>query len=105
MFTTDGIRFLESSDYILTPVYFFFIVLTVFVIRNATLYGSPIRKYFMPGLLVKMFGGLAVGIIYGFYYKSGDTFYYYLDSSAFDVALKDGFDQFFKLLMVPARTD
>ncbi len=34
-------------------------------------------KYFMPGLVLKMLGGLSVGLVYYLYYKGGDTICYY----------------------------
>jgi hypothetical protein len=35
------------------------------------------RKYFYPAMLLKMFGALALGFIYQFYYSGGDTFNYH----------------------------
>ncbi|MEQ9405265.1 MAG: hypothetical protein RIM99_16880 [Cyclobacteriaceae bacterium] len=35
------------------------------------------KKYFIPVLLVKMFGAIAVGLIYHFYYDGGDTFNFF----------------------------
>ncbi|MEK6480110.1 hypothetical protein WJR50_21385 [Catalinimonas sp. 4WD22] len=44
-----------------------------------------IKRYFIPGLSVKIIGALAVGFIYQFYYgggrPSGDTFAYFKDAS------------------------
>lgn len=102
MYQVEGMVVLESIDYILTPIYFFLIMMLAFVIRNATLRDSPMLPYFIPGLMVKIVGGLAFGLIYAFYYKGGDTFYYFSDSLAFNRALGDGLDQFWRLLTLPA---
>lgn len=56
----------------------------------------------MPGLLVKIFGALLLGAIYGFYYKGGDTFYYYYDSRTFNNAIGQSLGLFFELLLLPA---
>ena len=102
MFTTEGIQFLTYSDFFLLPAYFGLILIIALLARNATLRGSPLRKYFLPGLLVKLIGGLGVMLVYGFYYKSGDTFYYYRDSQTFNFSLREGFDLYFTLLRLPA---
>src|SRR4051812_23523657 len=103
MVQSDGIVFLEINDLILTPVYLFYILIFAYLIRNIQLHHSPMRKYFIPGLMVKIFGGLGVLWVYGFYYKSGDTFYYFYDSRTFNASLKEGWGLFFKLLFLPAN--
>ncbi|MBC7390078.1 MAG: hypothetical protein H7329_12755 [Opitutaceae bacterium] len=39
------------------------------------------RKYFIPALSLKLFGAIALGLVYQFYYKGGDTFGYYKNGS------------------------
>lgn len=39
------------------------------------------RKYFLPALACKLFGALALGFIYQFYYDGGDTFNYHAHGS------------------------
>lgn len=39
------------------------------------------RRYFLPALLVKMLGALALGFIYQFYYSGGDTYNYHTHGS------------------------
>jgi len=98
----DGIMILEAADFILVPVYLFFIYLFVLLIRSVSMRNSPLARYFIPGLTVKILGGIGVGVVYGFYYRSGDTFYYFNDSLAFTLAVKDGLGQFFNLLTLPS---
>jgi hypothetical protein len=38
---------------------------------------SITKKYFMIGLILKLIGGMSVGLIYYYYYKGGDTVTYY----------------------------
>lgn len=103
MFTDDQIQFLDYGDFILLPTYLVLVFVIALLARNASLRGSPLRKYFIPGLLVKIIGGLGVGVVYGFYYRGGDTFYYYRDSETFNFALREGLDIFFKLLRVSSN--
>src|SRR5690606_16602931 len=39
------------------------------------------RRYFFPGLTVRILGALAVGFVYQFYYEGGDTFAYHTHGS------------------------
>src|ERR1700704_3728425 len=103
MFTSEGIQFLDYNDFILVPAYFAIVLIIALLARNTSLRGSPLRKYFIPGLLVKIIGGLGVGLVYGFYYKSGDTFYYYRDSETFNYTLREGLDVYFRLMRTPAN--
>src|SRR5437762_7145435 len=103
MFQASGITFLEYNDFFIAPTYLFVILLFAFLFRNIVLSKNPTRQYFITGMLLKVLGGIGVGLIYGFYYKSGDSFYYYWDSQTFNNALKQGFTPFIKLLMVRAK--
>lgn len=38
---------------------------------------NPVYRYFLPGLALKMFGAVALGLVYFYYYKGGDTINYY----------------------------
>src|SRR5690349_3007632 len=64
---------MELRDIILTPVIFFFVAILAYVIRP--LVGDPVTiRYYFPALLLKMFGAIALGCLYQFYYHGGDTF-------------------------------
>jgi hypothetical protein len=102
MVQAQGIVVLESVDFILTPIYFILLLALAFAIRNSTVRQPQLRPYFIYGLLVKLLGGLGMGAVYAFYYDGGDTFYYFFDSKAFDIAMKDGVGPFFRLLFLPA---
>lgn len=57
------------------------------------------RKYFLPGLTVKIIGAISVGLIYQFYYGGGDTFtYFHLGSKYIWEAFKDSPVLAFKLI-------
>ncbi len=102
MFKGEGIVFLTEADFVLLPIYLVLLLFFSVLYRNIKYRNSPAKPYFLPGLLVKIFGALALGAIYGFYYKGGDTFYYFHDARTFNVAINDSLYRFFELLFLPA---
>jgi hypothetical protein len=68
------------KDLMLTPLYLpFILLLAVWLRKNMT---DPVtRRYFLPGLFVKITGAVALGLIYQFYYGGGDTFNFFHDSN------------------------
>ena len=69
---------LSILDFALLPFYMGFIYLIAYRRRNNTLLRkNPLAKYYIPALSVKIFGALFIGLIYGYYYKGGDTYYYF----------------------------
>lgn len=82
IFTGNSIRqlsllLLEIQDLIITPIYFFIIWLIARLIRSRMPEGSIEKKYFVPGLMVKLLGAIGIGVLYKFYYGFGDTLTYY----------------------------
>src|SRR6185436_15531656 len=105
MFQANEVTFLDYNDFILAPAYLFLILIFAYLYRNVALRGTPIRKFFIPGMLVKIIGGIGVELVYGFYYHGGDTFYYFYDSRTFNNALKEGVGLVFKLLLLSANVN
>jgi hypothetical protein len=71
---------MEIRDLLVTPIWFFVILIAAYFVRfNAT--DPQTKKYFLPALLVKMLGALALGFIYQFYYSGGDTYNYHTHGS------------------------
>ena len=82
--------YLDWMDGVAGSVYMIAIILFAFQIRNRFLATSPIRKFFMPGLLIKLLGSVASGLVYQYYYGGGDTFNFYTDASfVHDLCIKD----------------
>ncbi|MBC7655372.1 MAG: hypothetical protein H7098_12980 [Oligoflexus sp.] len=78
------------GDYLLLPFYLLAIYSIAFKLRDR-LYpkNHPLRTYFIPGLTVKLFGAIFIGLIYQYYYHGGDTFAFFahcqiINSSFFD---------------------
>lgn len=66
---------MTTLDFLVTPIYLI-AFLVMFYFLRPKLTNSRTRKFYFPALLVKIFGALALGFIYQFYYGGGDTFGY-----------------------------
>ncbi len=53
-------------------------------IKSKNLYSNPEYKYFTYGLMAKVVGAIALGLVYFFYYGGGDTINYYETARAYD---------------------
>ncbi|NJN42410.1 MAG: hypothetical protein HC811_09505 [Flammeovirgaceae bacterium] len=67
---------MEVRDLIVTPVVLGIIYLMAYLIRPYVT-DSINRKYFLPALTLRIFGAIALGFLYQFYYNGGDTFNYH----------------------------
>jgi hypothetical protein len=94
-------------DFVLTPIYL--LVLIAIAKRNRDKkypVGHPLRKYYLPGLYVKIFGAIFIGLIYQYYYHGGDTFNYFNHAKIINSSLDDSFGTWIKLLFrVSADSD
>jgi hypothetical protein len=70
----------ELRDLIVTPLVIIIVYAVAYMLRPYITDGVS-RKYFLPALTVKIFGALAVGFIYQFYYQGGDTYNYHTHGS------------------------
>lgn len=92
-------KFLTIWDWVLMPVYIGIIYLIANSIKKRKIAEHPEYKYFVPGLLVKIFGGIGVVLIYVYYYKGGDTLNYITGTKAMvKLAFKD-FGTYFDILL------
>ncbi len=71
---------MELRDLIVTPLLIIIILVIAYVIRPYVTDGIT-RRYFIPALVLRIVGALAVGFIYQFYYSGGDTFNYHTHGS------------------------
>jgi hypothetical protein len=67
---------LELRDFIVTPILIIIVYAVALLIRPRVT-DEVNRRYFIPALSLKLFGALAVGFIYQFYYAGGDTYNYH----------------------------
>jgi hypothetical protein len=71
---------LDLRDLIVTPVLLILIFVVAYFLRPR--FTDQVNaKYFIPALAVKIIGALAVGFIYQFYYRGGDTFAFHSHGS------------------------
>jgi hypothetical protein len=70
----------EFKDLIITPIYFFLLSLTAYVIRPYVT-NPQTRRFFLPALWVKFAGAIMMGLLYQFWYGGGDTFNYFTHGS------------------------
>ncbi|PIB36600.1 hypothetical protein BFP72_14915 [Reichenbachiella sp. 5M10] len=68
------------QDLLITPLYLILLLAVAYVLRPYATTPQT-QPYFIPGLLVKFVGAIALGMIYQFYYGGGDTFTYHTHGS------------------------
>ncbi len=67
---------MEIRDLIVTPLVIILVYIVAWLVRPFVT-DSINRKYFFPALTLKIIGAIALGFIYQFYYRGGDTFNYH----------------------------
>ena len=67
---------MEIRDFFITPLVIILVYFVAYFIRPYVS-DKTNRSYFFPALTVKIIGAITVGIVYQFYYTSGDTFTYH----------------------------
>ena len=92
------------QDILVTPIYLVLILILAYLFRPYFT-NSQTRKYFLPGLLIKMFGAIMLGLIFEFYYGyGGDTFNYYYEPG---IVIANSFFEdptaWFRLVFFPAE--
>ncbi|MBK7958913.1 MAG: hypothetical protein IPK03_12920 [Bacteroidetes bacterium] len=89
---------MEIVDLFLAPTYLLFIFFFAIVYRSKALKGANISKFFLPGLALKCFGAIVAGLIYKFYYGTGDTFTYYTASKYLNEIINVNFDHWWSAI-------
>ncbi len=98
---------LTILDFALLPFVIAIVYLIAFQIRNKRYsMKNPLRKYYIPALSVKVFGAVFIGLIYAYYYKGGDTYYYFNQAQVLNSSLDESFVKWVNLLFhIPAAND
>jgi hypothetical protein len=78
--------YLSFIDLIVPPVYFIIFYFLAINTRNKNIETNPSYRYYLPGLMVKLFGSIAICLVYVFYYQGGDTTSYYSDCATISKA-------------------
>src|SRR6478736_2491251 len=73
---------MDIFDLLIPPIYAVFILFFAHKFNTKRKAKEKLYKYFMPGLLLKMFGAVCLGLVYFYYYKGGDTVNYFYTAEA-----------------------
>ncbi len=73
---------LTIFDFLLIPIYLLVIYYFASRIQHKNIKDKPLYKWYTKGLMVKIFGAIAVCLIYQLYYTGGDTTNYFETSKA-----------------------
>jgi len=74
---------LSIFDILLTPLYILGAYAYGYYVTKKKIRTNPEYAYFTKGLMVRVFGAIALGLVYFFYYTGGDTTNYFQTSSAY----------------------
>lgn len=95
---------MELRDFIVTPLLLIAIYFVAYISRSRVT-DTITRRYFFPALTFKILGALALGFLYQFYYKGGDTFNFHtFGSRIIWEAFIDSPDKGLKLLFAYSDT-
>jgi hypothetical protein len=93
-------QFLTIWDLVLTPIYLGLLIFIAKRYRDKHYHADdPLRKYYLPGLYVKLFGAIFIALIYQYYYGGGDTSNYFRDGNIINSSLQDSFSIWMKLIL------
>ncbi len=91
-------QFLSIWDFVLLPFY----VIIPFLLAKRKQYNhierEPFYKYYTRGLMLKIFGGIGLCLIYCFYYQGGDTISYHKGAVAMSNLMFKDFSGYLSIL-------
>jgi hypothetical protein len=92
-------QFITLLDYFLLPFYLLIIYLVAIIFRERKYpAGHPWRKYFLPGLTVKIVGAILIGMVYQYYYGGGDTSEYFRHAEVVNSSFDESTGKWFNLI-------
>ena len=92
--------YISILDFALLPFFLAIIYAIAYRIRNRKYPPRhPLRKYFIPALTLKIFGAIFIGLVYAYYYKQGDTFYYFSHAQVINKSLDDSIVKWVNLVL------
>jgi hypothetical protein len=93
---------MELQDLLVTPFVLLLLYAYAFSQRNK-IKDDVIRVYYIPAFTLKMFGGVAFGMIYYFYYGGGDTVRFFSEATHIFRAFTDSPYLGFRLITAPVQ--
>ena len=92
-------NYISIVDLLLGPIVLLIILMISILIRNKRIAENPEYKYYIAGLLLKLFGGVSLVMIYSFYYGGGDTHQYYYDAVCYSRLMFSNFRNYMDLMI------
>lgn len=89
-------------DVLFVPIYLFIILFSARIYQGKKVLENSEYRYLLPGLVVKILGGVGLALVYTVYYPGGDTLQYYWDSLAFQKLMFVDFKSFWYVLTAKA---
>ncbi len=74
---------LSIFDLLLTPLYVLAAFAYAYTVTKKNIKNRPEYAYFTKGLMIRIFGAIALGLVYFFYYGGGDTINYHKTACAY----------------------
>ena len=92
-------QYYEYTDLFLAPLFIALIYFLVNVNKERMLgENNPLKAYLIPALSLKVFGAVASGLVYQFYYGGGDTTDFYTSGSFVSSLCFENFSDFLGML-------
>jgi len=89
-------------DILFVPVYIFIILFFSRIYQNKKIVDNPEYRYFLPGLIAKICGGIGLALVYTVYYPGGDTTEYFRNVRSLEGLALFDFDSFWYVMTHPA---
>lgn len=90
--------YLSASDIVIPPLFTVVILIISLYVKKKNIRENSAYKYYIPGISVKIFGSVAICLVYTLYYPSGDsTGYFEQGRSIYNLWYKNP-DYFFEIL-------
>ncbi|NBY09405.1 MAG: hypothetical protein EBQ77_00070 [Sphingobacteriia bacterium] len=90
---------ISPIDFLLAPIYLIIFSFIATRFKNKNLKAGPYYRFYLQGLWAKMLGGLAVCLIYAYYYKGGDTLNYFIEARTYvNVFLEGDYNMLWELI-------
>lgn len=96
---------LSFLDLIIAPLFFGFFYFIAHRIVKRHIETEPYYRFFIPGLMAKLIGGSVLCLVYIFYFKAGDTLFYFNDSTSISLLFLKSPWQAIRFTFLPMDAD
>jgi hypothetical protein len=87
-------NYLSVYDLLLSPFYLLVVLVIGNILKKRYIDKQPEYEYFLKGLIAKIVGAIALGLVYVFYYNGGDTTNYFETAKAYLNLIDVNFENF-----------